>query len=362
MSEAKGEPMISALVGAGFMGDVHTRALRSAGIQIAGIASSSADKAERAAGQFGVDNFYPSFDHLLADERVNVVHILTPNQSHGELVAKALSAGKNVVCEKPLATDAAQAKELVELAEQRNLIGAVPFVYRFHPNVRQLRLRISDPHFGRLHSVKGEYLQDWLLDKNQSNWRVSASQGGASRAFADIGIHLCDLIEYVTGQNITRLIASKKIAHEYRQQSKVETEDTVAVIAELDKGALVSLLVSQVAAGHKNGLRVELFGEHSALSFNQEKPEELWTASANGKTLEMRNPGTLGEDASRLTALPAGHPEGYLDAFTSFMRDVRSAVAGRLPAGLPTFRDGLRGVRLTEAVLLSAQAERWVDL
>jgi predicted dehydrogenase len=159
-----------------------------------------------------------------------------------------------------------------------------------------------------------------------------------------------------------KLVATIDTAHKQRSGHAVSTEDLAMVLAKLDGGGSVSLMVSQVAAGHKNGLSVELHGTAESLRFDQETPESLWIGLQDGSRTIMRDPSLLSADAARLTALPAGHPEGYFDAFVSFMRDVEQAVNGQSPIGLPVFEDGARAAVLTEAVLLSAAQGTWVDV
>ena len=188
------------------MGDVHSRALKGAGIEIAGIVSSTPEKSQQAASSLGINRAYRSVEELLADSSVTVVHVLTPNESHAKYVSMALDAGKHVVCEKPLTVDAAEAIALTKRAQELNLIGAIPFAYRFHAMTREARSKVLAGELGKLFSVRGQYLQDWLLSPEDTNWRVDASLGGPSRAFADIGIHLCDLVEFISGKRIERLV------------------------------------------------------------------------------------------------------------------------------------------------------------
>lgn len=354
--------VVAALIGAGFMGSVHSRALRAAGIEIAGIVSSSKEKSEQACIALGINRAYESAADLLSDPRVNLVHILTPNQTHSELIDMALDAGKNIVCEKPLTVESSDAKRLSDKASSLGLVGAIPFVYRYHAMARQARSKIQLQELGDVLSVRGEYLQDWLLNESDSNWRVDAKAGGPSRAFADIGIHLCDLIEFVSGRKITRLVSKMKTAYPVRQGQEVFTEDMALVMAELEGGGLASLMVSQVAAGHKNGLVLEVHGSKKAVRFEQENPDLLWVGSQAGNLTEHRNPQQLSPDASRITHLPPGHPEGYFDAFVSFMRDVETAIVGNRPDGLPSFADGLRSSQLTDAVIQSSKTDSWVEV
>lgn len=356
------QPVVAALIGAGFMGSVHSRALRAAGIEIAGVLSSSPEKSQAAATSLGVTRAYEDVQELLADPRVNLVHILTPNQTHAELVDLALDAGKHVVCEKPLTVESKDAQRLTDKASKLGLVGAVPYVYRYHSMAREAMSKTRLNELGEILSIRGEYLQDWLLRSEDSNWRVETESGGQSRAFADIGIHLCDLVEFVTGERIVKLVSKTKTAYPMRQGKMVETEDMAALVGELDGGAMVSLMVSQVAAGHKNALVLEIHGSKKSLRFEQENPEVLWIGSQKGNLIEHRNPELISEDAKRITHLPAGHPEGYFDAFVSFMRDVEQAINGNLPSGLPSFADGFRSSVLTDAVIESAKTNSWVDV
>lgn len=362
MSTANPRQITAALIGAGFMGGVHSRALRAAGIQVSGVLSSTHQKSLLAAQNLGVGRAYENLDELLEDPSVTVVHVLTPNNTHTNLVTRALEAGKHVVCEKPLANSANEASGMAMSAKRLGLVGAVPFVYRYHPMAREAKSRVQTGDLGRILSIKGEYLQDWLLDQNDTNWRASDTSGGPSRAFADIGIHLCDLVEFIAGQRIVRLISRTQTVYPTRAGSPVANEDLAMVMAELDGGGLVSLMVSQVAAGHKNGLIVELHGASQALRFEQEDPEKLWVGLKEGSRIDVRAPGLLSPEASRLTSLPAGHPEGYFDAFVSFMRDVRQAILGQAPDDLPDFSAGARAAVLTESVLQSATKGAWVEV
>jgi predicted dehydrogenase len=362
VSGATEAPIRAGLIGGGFMGEVHSRALRAQGATVVGIASSSAASAALAAARLGITTAHPDVESLLADDSIDVIHVLTPNSTHHALAAAAIEAGKHVVCEKPLATTVEDAAELTAAAARSGVVAAVPFVYRFHPLVRELRDRVATGATGRLLSVQGSYLQDWLLEQSDDNWRVDAREGGESRAFADIGSHLCDLLEFSAGERIVRLSASTRTVHPARASTAhVMTEDLVGVLAELAGGAVVSLLVSQVAPGRKNGLVLDLHGDRESLRFAQERPDELWIGRRRGSELLLRDGLQLHPDAERLSVLPAGHPLGYQDAFTAFVGDVISSIRGSTPEGLPVFADGLRAARLTAAVLDSAHRGEWVD-
>jgi predicted dehydrogenase len=229
--------------------------------------------------------------------------------------------------------------------------------------------------------IHGSYLQDWLLRPEDDNWRVQRDLGGASRAFADIGSHWCDLVEFVTGHRITRLSAQLMTALPRRAQGDarpafagaggdsgapmraVSTEDAAVVQFETDGGAIGSTVISQVSAGRKNRLWLEVDCAEEALAFDQENPEQLWSGRRETVELVRRDPETLSPDAARLATLPAGHAQGYDNCFDAFVADVYAAVRGEaLADGVPVFADGLRAARVTEAVLRSAAEREWVEL
>jgi predicted dehydrogenase len=349
------------IVGGGFMATVHSRAVRAAGGRLVGIVSSSPERSEAAAKELGIERGYGSLGELLADDAIQVVHVCTPNAVHAEQVREIIRAGKHVVCEKPLATTVADAEEITALAE--GITATVPFVYRFHPMVREARARVAAGEVGRLLTIRGAYLQDWLLERTDDNWRVDAGLGGASRAFADIGSHLVDLTEFVTGDRVSRLSATKRTFVEDRaSHGAVTTEDAVAVVIETVGGAIGSLLVSQLAAGRKNHLQLEISGSAESLVFDQEQPESLWIGRRAGSVLLPRDADQLSPDAARFCTTPAGHPQGYQDAFNAFVADSYAAIGGAQPDGLPRFADGLRAARITQAVLDSATTGAWAAL
>ena len=345
------------------MADVHSRAARSARAQLIGGASRTLESAQRAADAYGLGRAYASPAELFADDAVDVVHICTPNATHLEYALAAIDAGKNVICEKPLATSVADAELLAERAAAAGVTATVPFVYRYHPMVREARARVASGETGALLTIQGAYLQDWLLSDADDDWRVDEALGGPSRAFADIGSHLCDLVEFVTGDRIVRLAATKRTIHAERATNRdISTEDAVALVVETASGAIGTLLVSQVAPGRKNSLTIEISGSAESIVFDQEQPESLWLGRRTGSGLLMREAGQLSPEAERLSVLPAGHPLGYQDAFNAFVADSYAAARGETPDGLPTFADGLRAARLTAAVLESTSLGGWVDV
>ncbi|GAA5150115.1 Gfo/Idh/MocA family oxidoreductase [Microbacterium pseudoresistens] len=348
-------------LGGGFMARVHSRAARAVGATMTAVASSSPERAERAAEELGIAEAAESASALLSGDS-DVVHICTPNATHAPLAMQAISAGKHVICEKPLATTHADARTLAEAAEEAGVIAAVPFVYRYHPMVREARARVAAGEIGALLTVDCGYLQDWMLLPEDDDWRATSADGGPSRAFADIGSHLCDLLEFVAGERIARLTARTRRVYDTRGGHEVANEDAVAILVELDSGAIGTLLISQMAAGRKNALTLELHGAQASIRFDQERPEELWIGGRASNQQLFRDGQTAHPGVERFSRVPVGHAQGYQDAFNGFVADVYATVAGERIDGLPVFADGVRAAQLTEAVLEAAAGERWIDV
>jgi predicted dehydrogenase len=368
-----------AIAGAGFIGAVHARSALLAGGRLVGVAASTPARSERAAARLGAERAFATAEELVVAPDVDVVHICTPNHLHRPLAEAALAAGKHVICEKPLALDVLGAQALVDAAVEAGRQAAVPFVYRYYPTVREARERVSSGASGAVRLIHGNYLQDWLMRPEDDNWRVDEQLGGASRAFADIGSHWCDLAEFVTGHRITRVCARMMTAVPERTRSaprsafergngsgetrEVGTEDAAVVQFETDRGAIGTTVISQVSPGRKNQLYLEIAGAEESLAFNQEEPESLWRGRREAAIVVKRDAESLSPAAAHYAVLPAGHPQGYADCFEAFVAEVYAAVAsGEPPEGLPLFADGLRSARITEAVLSSAREERWVEV
>ena len=367
------------IAGAGFIGAVHARSAVLAGGRLVGVSASTPERSREAAATLGAERAFDHAEELVGSPDVDVVHVCAPNHLHAPLTEAALAAGKHVVCEKPLSTTLEDAVRLADAARASDRVTAVPFVYRFHATAREARERVRAGVTGAVHLIHGSYLQDWLLRPEDDNWRVEPGLGGASRAFADIGSHWCDLAEFVSGHRITRLSArmttvvperSRAAGHAFTTAAAgngdtrpVTTEDAVVVQFETDGGALGATVISQVSAGRKNRLWVEVDGSQEAVTFDQEQPETLWVGRRDAVTILRRDPEHLSPPAARVARLPAGHAEGYADCFDRFVADVYAAIAGAdRPDGLPGFDDGLRAAAITDAVLASSRDERWVDV
>jgi predicted dehydrogenase len=344
-----------------------------AGAEVVGVSASSRERAREAAARLRAGRAFDSSEELVAADDVDVVHVCTPNDLHAPLADAALAAGKHVVCEKPLATTAAEADRLVDAAERSGRMAAVPFVYRYNPMVAEARARVAAGEIGAVRLVHGGYLQEWLSSPEDDNWRVDPAQSGASRAFADIGSHWCDLMEHVTGDRIASVCAQtatvvperadrgRAPAFAAREEGgprrAVVTEDLATMMFRTAAGIVGTMLVSQVSPGRKNHLHLEVAGETASLRFEQERSETLWIGRRERNETLWRDPAQLHPSAARLTSMPAGHAEGYVACFDRFVADAYAAIAtGTAPDGMPRFADGARSARIVDAVLQSARA------
>lgn len=368
------------IIGTGMIAHVHFRSLKTAGVNVLGLVDANPDQAKKVAKAWGVEVF-EDLEQALKHDAVDVVHICTPNIFHYEMAKQALLAGKHVICEKPLATNLSDAIELQQLAAEKNVVTGVPFVYRYHPMVREARARIASGELGSLHLIHGSYLQDWLLEQSDNNWRVDPTKGGASRAFADIGSHWCDLMEWVTGERFTQLTSHFHTAQKERstaatetfsdrnnqaidnhQKASVTTEDIANLLLVTENNTPATVTISQVSAGRKNRLWFEIDGSNSSLEFDQEKPEQLWVNTREAKSLIVRDPTQGSDEQKRLSLTPAGHAQGYSHCFDAFINDFYDTILGATPEGLPTFDDGARAAKIIDAALNSSKQKQWVSI
>jgi predicted dehydrogenase len=366
---------------------VHADAIRRAGASVVGVAASTPERSQAAARRVGAGRAFDSAEELAVSQEIDVLHVCTPNALHAPLVRAALSAGKHVVCEKPLSLTGADCDALVALAANSGLVNAVPLVYRYHPLTAEARERVRHEELGPIRLIHGHYLQDWLARPEDNNWRVDPAVGGASRAFADIGSHWCDLLEWITGHRISELTAATQTVLPQRsaasretftgsgaesaaetaqsEQIDVTTEDAVQVLFRTDRGATGALVVSQVSPGRKNRLWFEIDGAERSLSYDGEDPENLLFGGRDRTEILRRD--ALGEQASRINAVPAGHPWGYRDCFAAFTEDVYAAIgdpeaAAKADPLFPTFADAARTAHITDAVLTSAAHRSWIEV
>ena len=365
-----------AILGAGMIGEVHRRAAMLAGAEVVGVMASSPERSRAVAAQWGVPQAYADLDEVAAGD-ADVVHICTPNASHVPYAVALMEAGKHVLCEKPLGVSLDDARHAAEVAARTGVVNTMPFAYRFHPMAREFRARVQSSDFGAVNLVHGSYLQDWLLNPLSTSWRVDPKAGGPSRAFGDIGSHWCDLVEWVTGDRIAELVATTSITIKERPATSVptmsaapadapmapvETEDTALIMFRTARDVAGSAVISQLSAGRKNRLWIEVDGMQRSAVFDQEHPEQLWLGSEEGSQTLVRDPNHGSAEQRRLSSLPAGHAQGYAQCFESFVADSYAAVDGSPPEGLPTFADGARAAAICDAMLRSAESKQWTTV
>ena len=370
------------LVGAGFVGPHHVDAVRRLGfVDVVAVAGSSPASARAKADALHVDKAYGSYEELLADPAVQVVHNATPNHLHYEVTAAAIAKGKHVVSDKPLAMTAAEAKALVDLAVKAGIVHAVTFNYRGNPLVQQARLAIARGDIGAPTFVHGQYLQDWLLKDTDYSWRLEPDKGGASSALGDIGSHWCDLAQHISGLRITHVLGDITTTIKKRKKPTgsreafqadgggattevdITVEDLASVLVRFDNGAKGSFSVGQICAGHKNDLQVEICGTKASLKWKQEEQNTLWIGHRDGPNqLLAKDPSLLDAEVRGYAHLPGGHQEAWADAFCNLMRDIYGFIAdGKAPSAahppaFATFEDGYRANCVVEAILKSAKA------
>lgn len=356
----------TAIVGGGFIGRIHAKAVLANGGKLVTIVDATPESSQALQKEFGISTAIQSFEAVLTDPDIQLVHICTPNHLHAEMALAVIKAGKHVVCEKPLATDAATAQELVDAAKAANLKTGVPFVYRFYAMVREAKSRVAQGELGKLNLLHGSYLQDWLLENTDNNWRVDPKLGGASRAFGDIGVHWCDLIEFVTGEKISEVIANIATVQDRvngnGKLEKVTSEDVVTFMFKTASGVNGNAVISQVSAGRPNEIILNIDGSKSAYSFNQLLPETLWVGKRGETTRIYRGATQTSPESLNYSFVPSGHPQGYQDCFNGFYRDMIKTIDGESIPTLPTFEDGARAARITEAVLESVSTKSWTGV
>jgi|UniRef100_UPI004048B042 predicted dehydrogenase len=376
----------AAIVGTGFIGPAHLEALRRIpNVEVVALVEVNQELADEKAKQLGIPRAYV-FADMLNQADIDVVHICTPNFLHYSQAKAVLEAKKHVICEKPLAISLAEAEDLVKIAKTSGLVNAVHFNLRYYPMVRQMKVMREKGELGEVYSIMGSYLQDWLFLQTDYNWRLEPDKSGDSRAIADIGSHLLDITEYVTGLRITQVMADFSTVHKTRlkplkaietysgkmltpadyQEVPINTEDHATVLLRFDNVSKGSITVSQVNAGRKNRLNIEIAGSVSAVEFNSERPNELWIGKREKANEQlMKDPSLVHREVSSLVSFPGGHNEGFPDTSKQLFKEVYAAIlAGKQPEhpSYPTFADGWRELLIGERIVESNKKQAWVTI
>ncbi len=373
------------MVGGGrgaFIGAVHRIAARldDRWELVAGALSADPEKA-RLSGEdllLRPDRIYDDFARMARRESrlkdgIDAVAIVTPNHAHAPAARAFLKAGIHVICDKPLTTTRREAEQLVRLAEETGLIFAVTHNYTGYPLVRQARAMVEAGELGAIRVVQVEYPQDWLATRiedtgqKQAAWRVDPARSGPAGSVGDIGTHAFNLAEFITGDEVTELAAELHTFVEGRR-----LDDNAHMLLRFRSGARGMLWCGQVACGHDNGLKIRVYGEKAGLEWVQETPNVLLhTPLGEAPRLIRRNSSGAGAVSRAASRIPAGHPEGYLEAFAQLYADAAELIVARLegrepdPLALqvPNVDHGLRGVRFIEAAVKSSQRRAaWVGV
>jgi predicted dehydrogenase len=378
------------IVGVGFVGPHHVEAVRRLGfVEIAAVADASLEIASRKADQLHIPKAYGSYQELVDDPTIDVVDIATPTWLHHPVAMAAIARGKHVIVDKPLAVTSAQAREMRDTARAAGVVNAVTFNYRYHPVVQHARAMIARGEIGEIRFVHGRYLQEWLLHETDFSWRLEPEKAGAACVIGDAGAHWFDLAEHLTGLRIVRVLADLNTAVKVRKRPvgksreafasaeagatedySVQVDDLSNALVRFDNGAVGNFFASQVCAGHKNDLRIEINGSKASLEWKKERSEELWIGHRETPNqILMKDPGLLDVAAQPYAAMPGGHNEGWPDAFKNLMRNVLTFIAegrdsrsadGKL---FPRFDEGLRAARIVDAIVKSQRAgNQWVDV
>lgn len=375
------------VVGLGFIGPAHIEGIRRQGVEVHGIAEYSPELALEKAEQLNIPVAYPSYEAMLLDPIIDIIHICSPNFLHFLQAKQALLAGKHVVCEKPLTITSAEAKELVDLAHEKQLVNAINFNLRFYPVNFEARHRVCDGEVGNVFVIHGSYLQDWLLYSTDWNWRLDSDQGGTLRAVADIGSHWIDLVMFISGLKVKEVFADFRTVHPIRRKpisrietvankgqdaiveyedKSIKTEDYASVLFRFDNGASGLLSVSQVSAGRKNRLFYEIDGANESISWDSEHPNDLWIGHRDRlNEILIKDPSLMSAESRAIASYPGGHAEGFPDTFKQLQKKVYAYIQKNdfsTKPDFPTFTDGYISLLIEEAIFKSSQIGAWVKV
>ena len=372
------------MVGGGegaFIGAVHRIASRIDDhyVFVAGALSSTAEKAKRSGAALGLDpnRAYPDFETMAREEAkrpdgIEAVSIVTPNHMHAGPALAFLKAGIHVICDKPLTTSLKEAKALQAAAKKSGLIFAVTHNYTGYPMVRQARAMVKAGELGEIRVVQVEYPQDWLAEplektgQKQADWRTDPKRSGAGGCIGDIGTHAYNLADFITGLSVDELSAELTTFVRGRK-----LDDNTQILLRYANGARGSLWASQVAIGNENNLRIRVYGTKGGIAWSQENPNYLHVSPIGKPTYTITRSGAgSGPEAGRVSRIPPGHPEGYLEGFANIYTEVAHAIHAARKGKkadkavmFPTVDDGVKGLAFIEAAVSSSQKNgKWTKV
>lgn len=373
------------IVGTGFIGNRHIDALRRIPkICIVAVADADISKAKQIAEEIGA-NAYDSVDEMLEREELDAVHNCTPTSIHYSVNVKVIQAGKHLYCEKPLSLDAVEADRLLELLEKYPVANAVNLNYRMNSLIQDIHERVKNKEYGRAFLVTASYIQDWMMNQDDYDWRLDPEMGGASRAIADIGSHLFDTSQYILGKKIVAVNAHLTIAHPTRFQYEktggtfskekgrlireipVVNEDAANIMVQFEDGTDGAFQVSQISAGHKNDMRIRVDFEKCSCEWRQEENNLLFIGHRDEPNqIKHREGSALTPKASQFTELPSGHPEGWNDALyqaiRAFYQSIETGSYKEKEQPYASVSDGAWIMKIIEACLISNKCRGWVDV
>ncbi len=387
LNEGLNRKLRFALVGGGqgsFIGRVHSIAAQLDGRAelVAGALSSDPQRAKDSAGDYGIaqERAYGSYQDMIAgelslseSERIDFVSIATPNHTHFEIAKAAIEAGFNVVCDKPLTFDLAQAEELASLVEQHKVVFAVTHNYTGYPLVRQAREMVQSGELGEIQAIRASYIQGWLRsrleleDQKQAAWRTDPAKSGAAGCFGDIGTHAYNLGRFISGVLPEEVSCTLKIFAEGRQ-----LDDYGTAVIKMENGGLSTVTASQITHGRENDVAIEIDGTEGAISWRQEEPNKM-ILRKNGEPHKIytRNGPIANDSQKNACRLPGGHPEAFFEAFANVYTAAFDAMIQRTEGKdfemtdtvYPNVHDGAEGMHFIEqCVASSAQGAAWIPM
>lgn len=368
------------VVGSGFIGSVHVEAVRRLGFGEV-VALTETNDAKGKAEALFIPNHFVDYKEMIDTMNLDMIHICTPNHTHHEISTYALKHGVNVICEKPMCRTLEEGQDMVRVAKETGLINAVNFHNRFYPATYEMKQKIRSGEVGDVWAIHGEYLQDWLFHDTDYNWRIDPKFSGSTRAVADIGSHWIDLAETTTGMKVKAVFADfatfipvrKKAAatnafsnekFDNYEEVKIESEDHAHILLRFENGMIGNAVISQIVAGRKNRITVNIDGSKESLYWTTDDLNNLWIGhrDSSNETL-TKDPALMTKATAAQISYPGGHAEGFPDAFKNNFRAIYKSIDNKnAPIEYATFEDGLREMIICEKIFESAKTGKWVSL
>ena len=366
--------MRAAIVGSGYIARVHARLIRELGGEVVAVCG----RTLAAASAFSVGAAYDDLNAMLRAVKPDVVHVCTPNALHADQTIAAFRAGAHVLCEKPMAITSDDCRRMIDAAERAKRVGAIAFCYRGYPLVRELRRLVRDGHFGALWRVSGLYLSQDVFDPEKYQWHFTPGACGPSYALFDYGVHWLDLVQFISGEPVSEIFANFSTRRPSRTWRggpgegpqppgvadasgavKVEfpLEDQADIAVRFHNGASGSATIMALSPGNPNHIAISMDGSTAGFDWLQEQPNTFVERRLGQKLIRERDPDRLPGPDKWTASVPAGHPEGYLDAFRNVIAEAwRAMREGN--RDFPTFAAGLRGIEIVEAAIASAASRK----